>query len=188
MLFVLDHERATDTAEIERLLNSAFGADRTRLTSYRFREDVAPLATLGFVARAGQRILGSVRCWPIGMRADNAPPDAACLLGPLAVAPHLRGAGIGTALLRRSLAAVDEDYPGMPVFLIGDAPYYARVGFRQVLPALVRLPGPVAADRLLVRLPAGQQPSVMPANFALEPVLAAVARDKQQRFAGYRHL
>ncbi len=186
MLFVLDHERATDHAEIERLLDAAFGDGRRALTSYRFRDSVAPLTGTGFVARAGQRILGSIRCWPIGMRAIDSSTEAACLLGPLAVAPHLRGSGIGTALLRRGLAALEEAYPDIPVFLIGDAPYYSRVGFRHALPSQVQLPGPVDPDRVLVRLPHGVDADALPPSFRLEPLAVSSFHGLSRRFVGMR--
>ena len=35
------------------------------------------------------------------------------------------------------------------VLLVGDEPYYARLGFKRVPPGQITLPGPVNPDRLL---------------------------------------
>ncbi|RMD87429.1 MAG: N-acetyltransferase, partial [Alphaproteobacteria bacterium] len=144
----IDREQPADEPEIERLLDLTFGTDRHQRTAYRFREGVAPIAELGFVVRDGATLLGSVRFWPILMAHDGGSRQAV-LLGPLAVAPRLRGNGSGTALLRHAVAAADAAGEG-PIFLIGDAAYYSRAGFRPVLPARCRMPGPVEPERVLV--------------------------------------
>ncbi len=56
---------------------------------------------------------------------------AACpalLLGPLAVAPDHKGAGIGSALMRHAIEEAKRLEHGA-ILLVGDAPYYARFGF-----------------------------------------------------------
>ena len=35
------------------------------------------------------------------------------------------------------------------IILVGDEPYYARVGFTKIAPGRVRMPGPVDPERLL---------------------------------------
>ena len=53
---------------------------------------------------------------------------AALLLGPLAVDPSVKGAGIGSALMRHAIAEAARLGHGA-ILLVGDAPYYARFGF-----------------------------------------------------------
>jgi predicted N-acetyltransferase YhbS len=138
-------ERKDDGAAIEALVNLGFGPGRFAKTAYRLREGVAPVLHLCFVAEgtADHALLGSVRFWPIV--AGGRP---SLLLGPLAVKPELRGQGIGIALMQRGLDAartVGHD----SVILVGDEPYYARVGFARLKPGQVRFPGPVDQNRVL---------------------------------------
>ncbi|MCB1993635.1 MAG: N-acetyltransferase, partial [Geminicoccaceae bacterium] len=79
-MFSIRLEQPADSVAIEELLDLAFGADRRKKTSYRYRDGIAPLADLSFVAEAEAGLLvGSVRYWPI--LAGSTP---ALLLGPLA--------------------------------------------------------------------------------------------------------
>jgi predicted N-acetyltransferase YhbS len=77
-------------------------------------------------------------------------PVPALLLGPLAVEPAYAGRGIGVGLMRVGLrkAGVREH---RIVILVGDLPYYSRVGFRREGAEGLRLPGPVDPNRLLIR-------------------------------------
>ena len=138
-------ERETDEAAIEAIVTSGFGPGRFAKTAYRLREGVAPLSDLSFVAESmdTRTLLGSVRFWPIA--AGGKP---LLLLGPLAVKPQLRGRGIGIALMQRGLDAARAAGHGS-VILVGDEPYYARVGFRRLKPGQLRFPGPVDPDRIL---------------------------------------
>jgi len=164
---VIIPDTETSLEEIERLLDAAFGPDRRARTAYRFREGVAPVAGLGFVARHDDALTGSIRFWPLRMEAADGAVQPALLLGPLAVAPERRGLGLGMALLQRGLAeAAAQGHER--IFLIGDAAYYARAGFRPVLPAQCRMPGPVEPERVLVWT---ASPKVkLPESFTLTPL------------------
>jgi predicted N-acetyltransferase YhbS len=72
----------------------------------------------------------------------------ALLLGPLAVDPSCRELGVGAALITQALAAAKRRGHGA-VALLGDAPYYSRVGFSALKTAELSLPGPFERDRLL---------------------------------------
>ena len=97
-----------------------------------------------FTARIGTLLVGSVRLTPI-LIGDT----PALLLGPLTIEPPFRSRGIGRALIEASLKAAREG--GMKlVLLVGDEPYYGRMGFKKVPPKRVELPGPVDRDRVLV--------------------------------------
>jgi predicted N-acetyltransferase YhbS len=73
---------------------------------------------------------------------------SALLLGPLIVEPVFRSQGIGEALVNRSLEAAKAAGWKL-VLLVGDEPYYARMGFQCAPKEQMSLPGPVDPDRLL---------------------------------------
>jgi predicted N-acetyltransferase YhbS len=101
---------------------------------------------LSFVARENACVIGSLRFWPIVVGRKT----PALLLGPLVVEPALRGRGVGIGLMLRGLARARAEGHRL-VFLVGDEPYYARVGFRYVEPGAFAFCGPVDERRLLVR-------------------------------------
>jgi predicted N-acetyltransferase YhbS len=138
-------ERTGDEAAVESLVDQGFGPGRFAKTAYRLREGVAPEARLSFVAEdnEAQALLGSVRFWPVSIGGS-----LCLLLGPLAVVPRLRGRGIGIGLMERGIEEARQlGYEA--VILVGDEPYYAKVGFARLPPGRVRFPGPVDPDRIL---------------------------------------
>jgi predicted N-acetyltransferase YhbS len=70
------------------------------------------------------------------------------LLGPLAVETGQRGRGIGITLMQAGIAAAKKG-PWRGILLVGDEPYYARVGFARLSPGQIRFPGPVDQNRVL---------------------------------------
>ena len=140
---------AAEPAEIEALLDAAFGADRHRRTAYRLREGIAPIAALSFAAIADGRLVGTLQSWPIELR-DSAGTTPLILVGPVAVHPDSQRHGIGHALMTALLAAAEAS-PALPMMLIGDAPYYGRFGFAALPDRQWTLPGPFEPHRLLVR-------------------------------------
>jgi predicted N-acetyltransferase YhbS len=138
-------ENAGDQDAVETLVDLAFGPGRFAKTAYRLREAVLPDPRLSFVAQdsGSESLWGSVRFWPIA--AGSTP---ALLLGPLAVVPQLRGRGIGISLMQHGIRiAAPLEYSA--IILVGDEPYYAKVGFRRLNPGQVRFPGPVDPNRVL---------------------------------------
>jgi predicted N-acetyltransferase YhbS len=138
-------EHPSDAPAIERLLDRCFPPGRHARTVYRLREGVDPVAELSLVLRddAG-RLVGTVRQWPVLLGGI----EPSLLLGPVAVEPDLQGHGLGAALVRATLvraAALGH----RSVILVGDAPYYARFGFRREHAAALALPGPVDPARFL---------------------------------------
>lgn len=142
--FSLRPEAAGDAAHVETVLDVAFGPGRHTRTAYRLREGTADLRDLAFVAEAGGALIGSIRYWPIrvGGRRD------ALLLGPLAIRPDWQGMGCGIALMTHTLELAKAQGHRL-VILVGDLPYYSRVGFSRIAPGQVTLPGPVDPTRLL---------------------------------------
>ncbi len=138
----LRKETPADVWEVEALYDLCFAPGRTALSSYRLREDVAPVSALSTVAADEAGIIGgAIRYWPVRVGGV-----AALLLGPIAVHPTRQGEGLGAALIRDSLARAAE-FGWQRVMLVGDAPYYARFGFEKL--SGVEMPPPTNPDRVL---------------------------------------
>ena len=137
-------EQPEHAAAIEALLDLSFGGGRAAKTVYRLREGVAPIACLCFVAIEEGELQGTIRYWPVTIGGGL----AALLLGPIAVAEDRRSEGLGAVLIEHSLARAAE-LGHRIVLLVGDAPYYGRVGFRRELALGLSLPGPVDPERFL---------------------------------------
>ena len=144
--FLVENTKATDQPLIEQLLDIAFGIDRRVKTSYRLREGSAPAPGLSLVVRdADVGLAGSISFWPLVIGKAGTP---ALLLGPLVVHPQRQNIGVGLALMQEGLArakAMGHKF----VILVGDAPYYARVGFQKLTEGQLILPGPVNLERFL---------------------------------------
>ncbi|NIZ14562.1 GNAT family N-acetyltransferase [Phaeobacter sp. HF9A] len=135
-------ERPEDRWEVEALYDLCFAPGRTALSSYRLRDDVAPVRALSQVARDDDGILaGAIRFWPVHVgQAD------ALLLGPVAAHPTRQGEGIGSSLIRDSLWKAEHSHWDR-VLLVGDAPYYQRFGFARL--SGVEMPPPTNPERIL---------------------------------------
>lgn len=140
---VIEPETPDDAEDIGRLNERVFGPGRFARTAYRIRERAEPEPSLSFVARVGTLLVGANSMTPIDIGGTPA-----LLLGPLIVEPVFRSQGIGEALVTRSLEAAKAAGWKL-VILVGDEPYYSRMGFRPVPPRRITLPGPVDPARLL---------------------------------------
>lgn len=142
-------ETPADDAAIERLIARTFGPGRYARSAFRLRENNPHRHDLSFTASIGTMLVGSVRLTPILI--GTVP---ALLLGPLTVEPPFRSHGIGRRLVERALeaakAALAEEGAARLVLLVGDEPYYGRMGFQRVPRGQVSLPGPVDPARVLV--------------------------------------
>ena len=136
-------ECAQDQGAIQALTEAGFGPGRYAKSAYRLREGVDPVAELGFVAVENNILRGSVRFWPVKVGEDDA-----LLLGPLAVESAQRGRGIGISLMQRGIAKAKE-MGWHAILLVGDEPYYGRVGFTKIPVGRLQFPGPVDTSRLL---------------------------------------
>ena len=144
-------ESPNDCAGIEALNAESFGPGRFAKSAYRLREGVSPVAGLSFVAVEDGVLRGSVRFWPIRIGGHEE-----LLLGPLAVEGNQRGRGIGIGLMQAGIAAA-RGGPWRGILLVGDEPYYAKVGFSRLPPGRVKFPGPVDQNRILgLSLKAGE--------------------------------
>ena len=136
----------SDVPEIEYLLDLTFGLSRRTKTSYRLREGSVPAEGLSLVIRQSELgVVGAISFWPLCIGSTGQP---ALLLGPLAVHPDRQNIGIGRALMHEGIARASARGHRL-IVLIGDLPYYGRVGFRQVPEGQLEVPGPVDLKRLL---------------------------------------
>ena len=136
-------EQPEDAPLVDALNRKAFGPGRYAKSAYRLREGVSQVPELAFIAVERGKLRGSVRFWPVAIGERRV-----LMLGPLAVETDQRGRGIGVALMERGVEEA-RARGHEAVILVGDEPYYARVGFSKLPAGRVRFPGPVDPARVL---------------------------------------
>lgn len=144
--YLIKPEPAVLAGAVERLYDDVFGPARFHKASYLFREGVAPVRELSWIALEGDRLVGAIRYWPILVGETG---HSALLLGPLAIAQDRAGKGIGRSLMFKTLdlaAQLGHDL----VLLVGDVDYYKRFGFVPATPHGFVMPGEARPDRLQV--------------------------------------
>src|SRR5262249_35533062 len=132
---VLEPATDDDAEPVERLNERVFGPGRFARAAYRIRESTPADPALSFVAR-----VGTLRGGAAGRTRIVIAGARALLLGPLIVEPVFRSQGIGEALVKRSLEAA-KTAGWKLVLLVGDEPYYARMGFKRAPEGQISLPG-----------------------------------------------
>jgi predicted N-acetyltransferase YhbS len=137
-------ETADDAVAIDRLHERTFGPGRYARSAYRIREGRGHALDLSFTARIGTLLVGSVRLTPIAIG-----ETPALLLGPLTVEPPFRQRGIGRSLIDRALSDAKAKGHRL-IVLVGDEPFYGKIGFKRIPKGQVKMPGPVDPARLLV--------------------------------------
>lgn len=149
----IEVEAPRHAAAVEALVDRAFGPGRFAKSSERLREGNRKLDDCSFVALRGDMVIGSVRLWPVTI---GGKPVA--FLGPLAVDATQRSAGLGQALVEAACAAAAK-VGWSAVLLVGDAPYFARIGFSAAPAAKVVMPGPADQRRVLLKalVPGGDE-------------------------------
>lgn len=164
---------AAPSADVERLLDAAFGVDRHGRTAYRLRAGVAALPDLSFAAfDEANQLVGTIQCWPVELVAADGRRLPLALVGPVAVHPDRQRDGIGHRLMAAMLAAADAGLADSLV-LIGDPEYYERFfAFTADATSGWEVPGPVERHRLLARL---RGPAALPASGRLQPRRATAA-------------
>jgi predicted N-acetyltransferase YhbS len=142
---VLRSERPQDGPLVDALIDHAFGPGRFTKVSERVREFASFAPELSMCAWTGERLLGCARMWRV--RVGGRP---VMFLGPFAVEQGERNAGFGARLIERACEAArvaSESH----VVLVGDEPYFSRLGFTRAAGRHVVMPGPVDQRRVLVR-------------------------------------
>ncbi|MGA9659984.1 MAG: N-acetyltransferase [Asticcacaulis sp.] len=149
----LDFNICLETQALDRqiveLTDRAFGPGRFVKTAERLREDSTPIADLSYVAMQGDRLLGSVRMWPIFIHDFEANTyEPLVFLGPVVVDEAQRGRGIGKALISACVPAAFAR--GLrAVLLVGSHSFFKPFGFEKSNGII--LPGPVDPHRVLIR-------------------------------------
>jgi len=147
----LDFTICLETPDLDQrileLTDHAFGPGRYVKTAERLREGSHIFSDLSFVALKGDRLLGSVRMWPINVRNAHG-IETIAFLGPIVVDDACRGLGIGKALISACLEAASAK--GLrAVLLVGSQSYFLPFGFEKAKD--ITLPGPVDPNRLMIR-------------------------------------
>ncbi|RUU29435.1 MAG: N-acetyltransferase [Mesorhizobium sp.] len=144
--FMIVAETVADVPAREALLDRAMGPKRRKKSSEKLRRGRRPSEGLAFVARdASGAVSGTVRLWDVVLGEGG---RAALLLGPLAVDPTIKHAGIGSALMRHAITEAAR-LGHAAILLVGDAPYYDRFGFSAEKTGSLAMPGPYERHRLL---------------------------------------
>ena len=133
-----------DLPAISSLHARAFGPGRYARTAYRVREGTPDISPHCRVCTIDGQLVASVRFTPVTIGGKG----AALLLGPLAVDPAWANQGYGRGLVAKALEDARASGIAM-VILVGDEPYYGRLGFRRIPWGQITLPGPVDPNRLL---------------------------------------
>jgi predicted N-acetyltransferase YhbS len=144
MVNVVRALRPEDGPEISALHARAFGPGRFARTAYRVREGAPCASPYCRVCLIDGRIIAAVRFTPIGIGGRH----GALLLGPLAVHPEFANRGYGRGLVGNAMDAARADGLSI-VLLVGDEPYYARLGFVRAPAGQITFPGPVNPQRVL---------------------------------------
>jgi predicted N-acetyltransferase YhbS len=144
MAVTFSAERPEHASAIEAVLDRAFGPGRFAKTCERVRERVVrhepALSRVAFNGTGA--IIGVCR---ISWGFAGAP---IVFLGPLAVDPAARQAGVGLALVREAIAACRLQNVGV-IVLIGAESFFRPAGFSIVPKDRLSLPAPVDPARLL---------------------------------------
>ncbi len=139
-------------ADVESLLDAAFGADRHGRTAYTLRAGTVAFAALSFAAVNDGVLIGSLQSWPVRLETPSGESAPLTLVGPVAVSPALQRGGVGRMLMTHMLAVADAGAADA-LMMIGDPEYYGRFfGFTAEATGGWHLPGPVERHRLLARI------------------------------------
>ena len=120
-------ERPDDVAAVREVVAAAFGDEPVADLLDGLRTSTA-WRGLSFVAEVAGAVVGHVSSTRGWLDAPDRLHEV-LVLSPLSVHPSAQGRGSGSALVRRSLAALEER-PEPLVFLEGDPGYYGRLAFR----------------------------------------------------------
>lgn len=144
-MITIEEERPSDKAAVDALARLSLGNRTTDSPAARMRAGTRPVAGLSLVALENDRLVGTLRFWPVtvghGVKALQ--------LGPLAIHPDHRGRGFSRLLMRQGLERA-QAMGHRIVVLIGDAAIYGRYGFEMAAPRGITLPEEEDRNRLQV--------------------------------------
>lgn len=126
-------ETPEDYDEVEQITRAAFwnhhvpGCDEHYL-AHTLRQSACFLPELDFVATLHGRMVGNILYTRAVIREGNGANYPVLSFGPVSVLPEFQGKGIGSALIRHSLA-VAKQAGDSAVLIYGDPEFYKRFGF-----------------------------------------------------------
>jgi predicted N-acetyltransferase YhbS len=126
-------ETARDHREVENVTREAFwnhhvpGCDEHYL-AHVLRNSTCFLPELDFVAESGGSIIGNIMYTRATIFGDDEREYPVLSFGPLSVLPDWQGKGVGSALVRHSLAEAKKRGHAA-VLIYGDPAFYGRLGF-----------------------------------------------------------
>jgi predicted N-acetyltransferase YhbS len=141
---ITSHVTAADIPAISALHKTVFGPGRFVRSAYRVREGKGSHSRFCRLARIDERVIAALRLTPVTIGGDA----GAVLLGPIAVDPEFAGNGFGRRLITEALDEMRSAGVSL-VILVGDEPYYGRLGFKPVTAGQIAFPGPVNPARIL---------------------------------------
>ncbi len=153
MSLTLRREAPADHRTVEALTREAFwGMSGPRcdehLLVHRLRTTATFVPELDYVAEVDGRLVGNVMYSRARVVGERGAHDV-LTFGPLSVLPAHQGTGVGTALMRRTLAeAAALGHRGVIVY--GHPDYYPRLGFRRGAEVGVTAPDGSTFDALMV--------------------------------------
>lgn len=157
-------------AEVEAILDAAFGSDRHGRTAYRLRADMAALPDMSFGLAIDGVVAGTVQSWPVAHIGDDGVVTPLVMVGPVAVLPAFQRQGLGRRLMDAVMAAAPVAADGA-LMMIGDPEYYGRFfGFAADATGAWRLPGPFEPHRLLAVAAGGQAVPAAPGEIGPRPL------------------
>jgi predicted N-acetyltransferase YhbS len=133
-----------DLPAIFDLNERVFGPGRFTRTAYRIREGLPLISRFCLKAMDGQKLVAAIRFTEVTIGGQT----GALMLGPLAVESGYAGLGHGKRLIADGMA--NAKAAGLKLcLLVGDEPYYSRLGFVVLPRGQIELPGPADPGRML---------------------------------------
>lgn len=134
---VIRASKGTDTSTTRALVDAAFRPEDVASFLDRLRGDGCLIGE--WLAERAGAVEGFIAFARVEVETDGGTNVAAAMLTPLAVHPERQRQGIGTRLMRHSLAALEN--AGERLFVVlGHPEYYLRAGFSSQLGARIASP------------------------------------------------
>lgn len=130
---ILRPEEPGQYRRMEEIVRDAFWDKFTpgcgeHLVVHNMRSSAAAVPELSLAAELDGELAGGIWYARAAIRRPDGSETAVLTMGPVAVRPDLRGQGIGSALIRRTLEMAAGRSGGVVIY--GDPGYYRRFGFR----------------------------------------------------------
>lgn len=141
-----------DLPSVEKLHLQTLGASYLESASSNLRASCPDDHVMHLVAREDDKVVGSIQLRPVALEGVGSPnAQKVAFLGPLVTDTYYQGMGLGSKLMDYGLSLLQKNGYRV-VFLVGDAPYYARFGFVGVRPLNIALPDNQDGDRLMHKM------------------------------------